>query len=114
MFYIFRPHSGGGRIWGMKNILYTIILSFLFSSGVFADWEIGAKAYNAGDYATALKEFRPLAEQGDADAFFFLGQIYYFGLDVAQNDKEAIAMFSKAIELGNKDAQKFMEEKNLI
>jgi len=45
---------------------------------------------------------------------FFLGQIYYFGLDVAQNDEEAIAMFSKAIELGNKDAQRFMEEKNLI
>ena len=26
----------------------------------------------------------------------------------------AIAMFSKAIELGNKDAQKYMEEENLI
>jgi tetratricopeptide (TPR) repeat protein len=39
----------------MKNILYTIILSFLFSSSVFADWDIGAKAYNAGDYKTALK-----------------------------------------------------------
>ena len=36
-FYSFRAHSGGSRIWGMKNILYTIILSFLFSSAASAE-----------------------------------------------------------------------------
>jgi hypothetical protein len=28
----FQLHNGECRIWVMKNILYTIILSFLFSS----------------------------------------------------------------------------------
>ena len=36
----------------MKNILYTIILSFLFSSVCLADYEAGMDAYNAGDYET--------------------------------------------------------------
>ena len=71
----------------MKNILYTIILSFLFSSSVFADWEAGVDAYQAGDYATALKEFRLLAEQGDADAQFNLGVMYEDGQGVTQDYK---------------------------
>ena len=41
----------------MKNILYTIILSLLFSFSVFADFEVGMDAYKQGDYAIALKEF---------------------------------------------------------
>ena len=45
----------------MKNILYTIILSFLFSSHVFADWDAGMDAFLEGDYATALNIYRPPA-----------------------------------------------------
>ncbi len=33
-----------------------------------ADFQAGLDAYARGDYATALKEWRPLAEQGDAFA----------------------------------------------
>ena len=85
----------------MKNILYTIILSFLFSSSVFADWDIGAKAYNAGDYKTALKEFRPLAKQGNAGAQFFLGDMYLSGDGVAQDYKQALKWFQLAVEQGD-------------
>ena len=46
----------------MKNILYTIILSFLFSSSVFADFEAGIDAFLAGDSETAIKEFKVDAE----------------------------------------------------
>ena len=85
----------------MKNMLYTIILSFLFSSGVFADWDIGAKAYNAGDYATALKEFRALAEQGLADAQYNLAVMYYKGQGVGQNIVIAYMWFYVAAKNGN-------------
>ncbi len=33
-----------------------------------ADWASGAYAYTQDDYVTALKEWRPLAEQGDAQS----------------------------------------------
>ena len=49
----------------MKNL--TIALAFLltFSLPVSAqDFQKGLAAYNAGDYATALKEWKPLAEDG--------------------------------------------------
>ncbi len=33
-----------------------------------ADFQVGWEAQERGDYATALEEWRPLAEQGDSDA----------------------------------------------
>jgi len=40
-------------------------LVFMLASPVLAGFQEGVDGYNRGDYATALKEFRPLAEQGD-------------------------------------------------
>ncbi len=39
--------------------------------------EDGLAAYESKDYATALKLWRPLAEQGNADAQNNLGFMYY-------------------------------------
>ena len=45
------------------------MLSFMAFTPVAAqDWDKGNDAFEAGDYATALKEWRPLAEQGNIDA----------------------------------------------
>jgi TPR repeat protein len=41
-----------------------------------ADFDKGAAAFDAGDYATALREWKPLAEQGNADAQTRLGNMY--------------------------------------
>jgi TPR repeat protein len=38
-----------------------------------ADFQKGLTAYDSGDYATALREWTPLAEQGYADAQYNLG-----------------------------------------
>ena len=43
------------------------------------DFMAGVVAYERGDYATALTEFRPLAQQGHAGAQFNLGQMYRKG-----------------------------------
>jgi len=59
------------------------ILSLLFWPAlVYADFQAGLAAYNQGDYATALKEWRPLAEQGYAPAQFNLGFLYDNGYGV--------------------------------
>ena len=54
----------------------TVILAFLMtlSSPVAAqDFQKGFAAYNAGDYATALQEWKPLAEAGNVVAQNNLG-----------------------------------------
>ena len=65
-------------------------------------------SYEAGDYGTALREFRPLAEQGNADAQFNLGLMYKNGEGVPEDDKEAMKLFKLVAELGHSGAQRIM------
>jgi TPR repeat protein len=71
----------------------------------WADFDEGKAAYDQGDYATALKEWRPLAEQGDASAQFHLGLMYGNGNGVARDSGVAMKLFRKAAEQGFLDAQ---------
>ncbi len=68
----------------------------------------GIAAYERGDYATALKEFRPLAEQGDASAQFSVGTMYESGLGVPQDFAEAAKWYRKAAEQGHAKAQSIL------
>ena len=74
-------------------------------SAALADYEDGVSAYRRGFYATALKEFRVLAKQGDASAQFKLGLMYGKGQGVTQNLKEAVAWYRKAAKQGKVEAQ---------
>ena len=49
------------------------------------DCQKGLKAYNAGDYSTALSEFIPLAEAGNVIAQYNLGIMYGGVKGVTQN-----------------------------
>ena len=69
-------------------------------SPAWADFQQGLTAYKAGDYATALKEWRPLAEQGQVKAQHNLGVIYHKGRGVPQNYAQAIYWYRKASEQG--------------
>ena len=92
----------------MGRIIATLAVvgALLYSAGsAWADFDDGVEAYNRGDYATALQEFRPLAEQGDAKAQFNLGFMYDNGQGVPQDDVEAAAWYHKAAEQGYADAQ---------
>ena len=48
------------------KILFTILLVALASSAKAKNYETGESAYKRGDYQTALKHFKPLAERGHA------------------------------------------------
>ncbi len=71
----------------------------------WAGFNEGVDAYNRGDYATAVRELRPLAEQGDASAQFFLGSMYYMGTGVPRDYAEAAKWYRKAAEQGYAKAQ---------
>ena len=72
---------------------------------VLADFDAGLKAAQSGDFATALRELKPLAEQGDADAQVFMGSIYETGKGVPQDYKQAAKWYRKAAEQGHAGAQ---------
>ncbi len=63
-----------------------------------ADFGAGVKAYNRGDYATALRIFRQFSDQGDAEAQFNLGFMYDEG--ATKDYKEAVKWYRKAANQG--------------
>ena len=94
----------------MRNLTATIFLTFvvlLFSptEGWSADFQKGLDAYNRGDYATALREWKPLAEQGVASAQSNLGAMYDNGRGVPQDYKTAVKWYRLSAERGYATAQ---------
>jgi len=73
-----------------------------------ADLASGKRAYDAKDFATAFKEFTPLAEQGNADAQFFLGKMYLAGQGVLKDTDRALKWLTASATQGNADAQFFL------
>ena len=64
----------------MRNLTATLCLTLavlLGSAGVSVsqDFQVGLDAFDRGDYATALREFTPLAERGHAAAQYWLGEM---------------------------------------
>lgn len=65
----------------------------------------GQKAFNAQDYAAALEAWRPLAEQGVAEAQYGLGFMYESGWGVEQDYGEAFRWYHQAAQQGHVKAQ---------
>ena len=90
----------------MKGLfIFPVLLILLFGIPAFADFQKGLDAAKSGDYATALKEWRPLANKGMAAAQYNLGVMYRRGDGVTQDYEVAIEWFRQAAEQGNASAQ---------
>ncbi len=93
----------------MRRLAFALAVWFaalaLSPAGALADFAAGVAAYDKGDYATALEEWQPLAEQGSANAQFALGALYYDGKGVFQDYREAGRWHRKAAEQGLASAQ---------
>jgi uncharacterized protein len=84
----------------------TFVLSIIgLAVPAWADFQAGMEANNRGDYATALREWRPLAGQGDALAQYNLGVLYRKGRGMPQDDVQARQWFEKAAAQGQAKAQ---------
>ena len=66
-----------------------------------SQFDQGVAAFNRGDYSTAYRLFRPLAEQGYASAQYNLGVMYANGQGVPQDYAAAVSWYRKAAEQGN-------------
>ncbi len=83
-----------------------LLLMLLLSSPLLAaDFDKGVRAYKGNDYATALAELRPLAEQGHIAAQNMLGVMYDRGDGVQPNYVEGARWYRLAAEQGLAEAQ---------
>jgi TPR repeat protein len=94
------PDIGGARASLLHVVKKLVLASALLSISAFADFQAGLDAYNRGDFATALKEWQPLAEQGEANSQYNMGLLYARGQGVAQDYKQALGWYEKAAEQG--------------
>ena len=90
----------------IKAGLVALVLSLSLAAPVLAGpYEDADAAYFKGDYTTALRLYRPLAEQGNAEAQYSLGVMYDNGQGVTQNYAEAVKWYRKAADQGDARAQ---------
>ena len=90
----------------MKRLLVPFCLTliiFIGSAGVSAsaDFQKGLTAYKSKDYATALRELKPLAEQGHPQAQYYVGAMYAFGNGVQKDHVFAHMWADIALKNGN-------------
>jgi TPR repeat protein len=81
------------------------VLALGASTVASQDFDKGLAAAQSGDYQTAMKEWLPLAERGDADAQLNIGIMYERGDGVSQNVMEASKWYRLAADQGNAQAQ---------
>ncbi len=87
--------------------VFVLVLALALPAPVLAaDFQAGWKAYQRAYYATAWAEWRPLAEQGDANAQYYLGVMHQNGEGVPQNYALAVLRYFQAAEQGLASAQK--------
>ena len=99
-----------------KTLLTTAFFGasvFSFQSTAWADtteqqFQQGAEATTRGDDQTTFKRWLPLAEQGDATAQYYLGNMYSTGRGVKQDDVEAVKWYRRAAEQGLALAQSML------
>lgn len=85
----------------VASLLITVLVTPVSAQSVKA----GIDAWQKSDYSEAVAIWRPLAEKGDADAAFNLGQAYRLGRGVPLNIGAAQTWFERAASQGHVDAQ---------
>lgn len=94
----------------MIRALAGLCVALAVAAPARADFEAGVAAARAGDYATALREWRPLAESGNRDAQFNLGLLYENGLGIDRDGAEAARWYRLAAEQNDRTAQAYLGE----
>ena len=87
----------------LKSLIVALVL--VAGPALAGPFEDGLAAYGRQDYATALRQWRPLAIGGDASAQYNLGVMYDNGTGVPKDEQQAVFWYRKAAEQGHASAQ---------
>lgn len=90
-----------------RSILAPVLVAMLLAgnAAVSADLGDGLAAYQKRDFVTAAEVFAPLAQRGQAEAQYRLGDLFYHGLGVPQSYETAIDWWIKAADQAHAEAR---------
>jgi TPR repeat protein len=77
-------------------VIVLTIITLGLSAPAWADFQAGVDAYAKHDFKTALNEWLPLAEAGNAEAQNAVGALYNHGLGVNRDDAAAVHWYQLA------------------
>ncbi len=87
---------------GIARLLFGAVMPLLFAvAAPPADWNAGKRAFEKGDYTTALKKLMPLAEKGNAEAQSLVGLMYDLGKGLPRDTGQALRWYRAAADQGN-------------
>jgi len=86
-------------------IVATLFLKLLAPGPVMADFATATSAYDGGDYATAFREWRALAEAGDTASQIALAGLYRGGIGGDIDLARAAYWYGQAAKSGDAVAQ---------
>jgi hypothetical protein len=89
----------------MRAAWVTMMLVLLAGPAAAGAFEDGLSAWLRQDYATALRMWRPLADQGNANAQSILGSMYSNGQGVPKDYVLAVKWYRLAADQGDANAQ---------
>ncbi len=89
--------------WSIRGSV--VALAMLWPLIQLAVAEAASAPDRRDEYAAAVRDLRPLAEQGDAASQYALGRMYADGRGVPQDDAQAVSWFRQAAEQGHAAAQ---------
>lgn len=89
----------------MRPRVLLAISAMFCCTAALAGLKEGYEALIRKDYVAAMKEYRPLAERGNAEAQYRVGRMYEFGQGVPQDKAQGIVWIRKAASQNHADAQ---------
>ena len=90
----------------MRALISSVLLALSIGNARAEPFEDGVAAHDRGDYATALRLWRPMAAQGNAAAQHNLGLMYDNGRGVPQDYIRAHLWWNLAATKGDPDSVK--------
>ena len=94
-------------LFSKRHFSLTLLSVFLMTLPLQAAWlDSAISAYNAGNYQEAIRILQPRAKAGDADANYYLGQIYRMGRGVEPDNEQAKLYYLEAANRDHVDAQR--------
>ena len=89
----------------LVELITAVTFLFFSSSFLWADFQKGLMFSKRNDYQNAIREWKPLSDEGHQGAQYHLGWIYENGIGLKKNLVEAERLYKLSASQGNVKAQ---------